>query len=341
MIQVRYFNSFRAVAACLLLTPYMDYMAQQRAFALPHPLHAQAAAWVEAQREHPCAIYFRELIERGDYFGSHFYWLAAQLIPEPPFSWINDVAGLKRGLPDDAIFAELQIVERFPALLSSFMADAKLAEFWQVTAAEWQTAREQVQMALAVGGVDDWQASFWGPATRELFLMPNPTEPPCFGFASSNRAQAFALVGPNQVPTNTADAEVAAKFDYRLSDNVLNLAVHELGHSLFDQARPAFDGLVGELQATGFRLELRGWFPEMYPELPIQLEEIILNAVQATYLTECVSRQAGEAFVADKVRQFGVGILRPIYERIVTARVGGKCVGAEGCVAIAREVVMK
>lgn len=336
MIQVKYDERLRAVATCLLFTPYADANNSHR----PHPLRATILEQIEPYRDHPCAEFFRELVAAGC-FGSRFYCLAVQLTAQPPFSWVAPTSATKRRLSVNDVFVELGVEVRFPRLLTEFFDDAKLTAVWETTSADWETVRRQVQQVVDECAIDAWQESFWGATPKQLVVAPNPTDPPYFGFAADNEREAFCIIGPDSFPTAMSLPTDYDPFDYtRDIENTVNLIVHEFGHIFLRSARRQIAALARSAQDCGFGMELRGWFPRMYTSLAGQLEEIVVRAVQGIFRAERTSRAAGDSLIQREMEQFGIELLRPVYESMLQARADGKRLGPERCVALARPVIL-
>ncbi|MBN1461675.1 MAG: DUF4932 domain-containing protein [Armatimonadetes bacterium] len=329
MITVRSDERFRATAAVLLLTPYIEYQKEVR----PHPLRAPVLSCIEPHREHPCAVLFRELVQ-DNWFGAQFYSLAAWLTPTPPFRWQTKFAQIgERCLPPSYVkrFEQDGLGQTYPAFLAQFYEAARLASVWTELQPQWEQVCAEVREALETSDAAGWLHSFWGPAPKRLHLLPNPTDPATFGFAASNEEDAFCLMGANSVPWSVSEEEAREQFDYRRGDSVTLLAVHEFGHTYLDGAREEIARIARDTAAVGQGLTLKDWFPKMYPAWETQLHEIILQAVEGVRLSECVSRASGESHMAGQVERFGLEILPAIYEELLESRAAGLTVGPMGC----------
>lgn len=202
VIHIEIGDRFRATACCLLLTPYAE---ENLTYHLPHPLRVATLAAIKSHRDHACAKLFREHAAAGN-FGGQFYSLGAWLTTCHPFSWTASPAEIisQGGIWPEAL-ERLAADGSYPALLTSFLEDAKLPRVWRSLQREWTRVAEQCRAALIRYDVEGWMIAFWGPPTKRLVLVPNPTDPPTFGFGPSNRTEALCIVGPPAVPKETPD----------------------------------------------------------------------------------------------------------------------------------------
>jgi hypothetical protein len=323
-------DRFRATAACLLLTPYVEYQKEVR----PHPLRAQVLDRIEPQREHPCAAASRELTQEG-WFGAQFYCLTAWFTPTPPFHWQKPFTEIWEGCltADFAARFERDGLDRtYPIFLTQFSEDARLADVWSELQPQWDRVCTQVRQALEDSKAAEWLRSFWGPAPKRLRVVPNPTDPATFGFAPSNDEEAFCLVGPNSVRWSVPEEQAGEQFDYRRGDSLVPVALHEFGHTYVNEARTDIARIARDTAAVAEALTLRDWFPEMYPTWETQLHEIVLRAVEGVRLSECVSRSSGQGHIAGEVERFGLDLLPSVYEALLERRTSGQTVGPAGCV---------
>ena len=336
VIHIEIGDRFRATACCLLLTPYAE---ENLTYHLPHPLRVATLAAIKSHRDHPCAKLFREHAAAGN-FGGQFYSLGAWLTTCHPFSWTASPAEItsQGGIWPEAL-ERLAADGSYPALLTSFLEDAKLPRVWRSLQREWTRVAEQCRAALIRYDVEGWMLSFWGPPTKRLVLVPNPTDPPTFGFGPSNRTEALCIVGPPAVPKETPDGETEALFDYAHGDGVADLVVHEFGHSYLAQAREAISHVAEQTAEVGRSLQLKDWFPKMYGEWPMQLEEIILRAAQATWRAEKVSRRSADEYVQNESDRFGLAVLPPMYHLLLEQRINGVSPMPEGVARTARQAL--
>jgi hypothetical protein len=265
--------------------------------------------------------------------------MAANMTPGLPFGWIAPFRDVVAWLPPGEEPTEFGLEERLPSLLTSFAIDAELPETWESTRQEWEQVKQQVHGALATGTVEAWVHSFWGPAPKQLVVVPNPTDPATFGFAPSNEHEAFCLIGPQTVPPTAPEASAGCLFDYARGDLVTSLVVHEFGHSYLTAQKRGMHRLAEQAHAASLALPLRGWFHDMYPTEEIQLEEMILTAVHGVWKAEKVSRDEGERHINESIERFGIELVRPIYEGLLEQRRARTRPGAEGCMLASRAAI--
>jgi hypothetical protein len=333
VIAVEAEDRFRATAACLLLTPYGELRSDRL---LPHPLRTETRAQVEVFREHPCAQLFQQHITDGN-FGGQFYSLSAWLTPTAPFRWTGRRAEMeasnlpppvKRYLADDA----------YPTLLTSFVADAGLPQFWRTTAGEWERVCRQCSDCLTRYGVAEWLASFWGPSPKRLVLVPNPTDPPQCGFGPSTTREAFSIVGPPAVLKDAPPGAPHSSFAYGQDSELASTTVHEFGHTYIGVARDQIHALASDTEEFGRSLQFKGNFAD-YGEWPMELEEAILSATQGVWQAEKESRAAADGVIAWQVNAYNLTILPAMYQALLEARKGGKTLGAAAVVQSAADAV--
>jgi hypothetical protein len=335
VVDVEAEDRFRATAACLLLTPYGELRSDRL---LPHPLRTETRAQVETFREHPCAQLLQRHIADGN-FGGQFYSLSAWLTPTAPFRWTGrraemEAANLpppvKRYLADDA----------YPTLLTSFVADAGLPQFWRTTAGEWERVCRQCSDCLTRYGVAEWLASFWGPSPKRLVLVPNPTDPPQCGFGPSTTREAFSIVGPPAVLKDAPQGAPHSSFAYGQDSEFASTTVHEFGHTYIGVARDQIHALARDTEEFGRSLQFKGNFAD-YGEWPMELEEAILSATQGVWQAEKDSRAAADDVIAWQVNAYNLTILPAMYQALLEARKGGRTLGAAAVVQSAGDAVRR
>lgn len=77
----------------------------------------------------------------------------------------------------------------------------------------------------------------------------------------------------------------------------------------------------------------------MYGEWPMQLEEIILRAAQATWRAEKVSRRSADEYVQNESNRFGLAVLPPMYHLLLEQRINGVSPMPEGVARTARQAL--
>jgi Domain of unknown function (DUF4932) len=328
-------DRFRATAACLLLTPYGELRSDRL---LPHPLRTETLALVQAYRDHPCAEFFRQHIAGGN-FGGQFYSLSAWLTPTAPFRWTGKQAEMEASNLPPPVKRYL-VDDRYPELLTSFVTDAKLPQFWRTTAGEWEGVCWQCSDSLARYGVQDWLASFWGPSPKRLVLVPNPTDPPQCGFGPSTTREAFSIVGPPAVLKDAPPGSPHSSFAYGQDSELASTTVHEFGHTYIGVAREQIHALAKDTEEFGRSLQFRGNFAD-YGEWPMELEEAILTATQGVWQAERDSRAAADDVIAWQVNAYNLTILPAMYQALLEARKGGRTLGAAAVVECAGEAVKR
>ena len=307
-------DRFRTTAACLLLTPYVELGLSER---LPHPMRARVASAIERHRDHPCARMFRDHVSGGN-FGGQFYSLSAWLSPCPPFGWTAPLEVVVGSHIPPSIKG--LATEAYPERMTAFHRDAGLAGLWDALGSESSWIYQQCRAALERWRVEEWMLSFWGPSPKRLVFVPNPTDPPTFGFGPSNRQESFAILGPPAVPKQTPDEQWAGMFDYSRTDDLGDLVIHEFGHTYLRTVEDGIGALAKETADIAASLELKGRFPRTYADWPEQLEETIIRAVEGLWRAEVISQESAHLGIHKDAERYGLTVLPPIFDAMTEAR---------------------
>lgn len=208
----------RTTAAALLLTKFAD----ENAGSLQHPMRMAARDRLEALREHPFAALRRKLA--GDHW-MHAFYAHALLVDR----YVSDIMD-----PEDD-FAKCG----FAAGLRQFDQEPCLVTLWERTVQAWADVITECEEILAEAGLESFLTRLFGGNDLRLVLLPNPLDPPTFGFGSRAGRSAYAIIGPPLV----RDGEVSYRaYGRELAD----LAFHEFSHTLWSdclKSRPSFTGL--------------------------------------------------------------------------------------------------
>ena len=302
-IQVQTDDRIRLTASVLLLTKFVE---ENPGFK-PHPLKTATLEHLIPHADHPCAVASREIAEAC--WMSAFYGFAVGLHgPRKRF-------GPREGvLPFGGDPRFLQWLKPFPeknyaCLLGSFYEDAAMGPFWEGTAALWEEVAADCRACLEDCGLERFLELLFGSSPLGLTLVPNPLDPPTFGFGPNDGETIYAIYGPPTVPLDT-DRSVSysgygSEFAY--------LAFHEFSHTLWDKAREQHPAAIEQTAPLEAKMKLTGWFPEMYETWDIRFDEIFIRAATALYHEYLEGEAAAQAALDREKRDFGIDLVEPVF----------------------------
>jgi hypothetical protein len=273
-IDIRIDDRIRLVASVLLLTKFVDENSGWQ----PHPLRTGTLAFLRAYESHPCITASREIA--GSQWMSAFYCYAVLLEPE---------AGTFALRPDavpavyNARFVKDFEERGYSDLLRRFYEDTEIARFWSRTEDLWREVLEDCRYCLQGCGLDEFLSLFFGAFPCRLAVVPNPLDPPTFGFGPSDGTTAYAIWGPPAVPPDSEEPVRYARYGNELARSVF----HEFAHSLWDDARKGYPALMEKTLPLEDEMVLKGWFPTMYPTWEQRLDEIVIRAATARSTLKC------------------------------------------------------
>ena len=283
----------RNTASVLLLTKFVDENTGSR----EHPVRIAVRKHLEGQRDHPFAALCRRLAE--DHWMSAFYcyavlidWQATdEMEPQDPCaqSWQRDFdrsgygAGLRR-----------------------FAVESHLPALWERTAEAWAEVVADCEGLLAEAEIESFLTRLYGETDLRLVLLPNPLDPPTFGFGPRVGESAYSIVGPPQV----RDGAVT----YRsYGPQLANLAFHEFSHSLWSDCMKSLPSLADDTAFLADGMELKSWFPRMYPTWPEQLDELVIRASTALYVRERRGDAEARSLLEKEKTEFGLTRIDRVY----------------------------
>ena len=211
-------------------------------------------------------------------------------------------ASILPGEPDDETYARL---------LNGFLADTDLEEFWSETQDLWEETRRDCERILAQCKLSQFLNCLFGK-TAPIVFVANPADPSSFCFGPSDGKNGYAIVGP---PCIAKDASAEVKYSH-LPDYVAHMAVHESAHTLWGSLRRSQGWIVDRLRPLAERMELKAWFPEMYPDWIIQLDELFIRADTTLFVGRLTSEEQELAKLRQDAERFGIAPVLDFYDAL-------------------------
>lgn len=295
-IEIKIDDRIRLVASVLLLTKFVNENSGWK----PHPLRVQTIEYLEAYREHPCATVSREIAE--SWWMSAFYCYAVLL---------KQASGVF-AIRQDAIPCgyDTQYVKHFEEkgysnLLRCFYEDTEIGLFWNRTDELWHEVQHDCHRCLHGNGLDEFLELFFGAFPYQMVLVPNPLDPPKFGFGPNDGTTIYCIWGPPAVPLGSEDPVRYARFGRQLA----HMAFHEFAHSLWDNSRKQYPVLIDKTASLGGTMTLKGWFPKMYETWEEQFDEIFIRAATALYHEQLEGEASACAMIDKEKEEFGIDVI--------------------------------
>ncbi len=339
MVEVRLDDRLRLLSAMLLFTAQGSH---QTHFA-PHPIRIRTLEWLAPHSGHSSLRIFRRLAERV--FISFFYSLGVQLGAAPDFAPPDeavlepDIMTHLERVAKDSGCSSTYLLNELSESMGDFYSAGRLPALWSATSAAWDSVRAGAVRAVDSCGLATWLKSFFGPVNFRLVVVPLATSPPSMGFGPRNSSEGYAIIGPNcvsrpgseaglwqglvrgrgeVVASKTSKTWVEEPFDYALSfdASTQTMMVHEFSHSLIREFFGRNPDLAHVTSAINAKLPLRGYFPNMYPEWPLRLEEIIVRAVQTLFQSDHGGEAAGRRALEAQVSEFGLEVLPEVHRAL-------------------------
>lgn len=247
-----------------------------------HPLAEQTAARLSRLRAHPAV---------QDIAAASSQWPFLLIVPHVlRWSW-----------PD---FRSLGVVEPWADIPSldaeefrrSFQAFAEMVEeggLWRDTASLWEEVVQDLRSVLAERDLAGFLALFWGKTGRAFVAVPNPLAPRSNWIGISAPDAHYAILPP---PLLAPDAPEPVAYRSR-PFQTRSGACHELSHSPEFLARQRVSDLGAALEQGMARTPASKQFRERYPGATWQFSEILLRAVQVSYLRRHEDPEAEARFL--------------------------------------------
>ena len=309
-VQIQIDDRIRLVASVLLLTKF----ANENSGWKPHLLKTLTTGYLETYRDHPCAIVSREIADSQ--WMSAFYCYAVLLDQELSsfvLRWKAVITGYNTNYMK--CFEE----RRYSDLLRCFYEDTEIGLFWDRTDDLWHEIQHDCQRCLQKDDLDEFLELFFGVLPYQMVFVPNPVDPPTFGFGPSDGVTAYCIVGPPAIPLDSDDSVRYERYGHDLA----YLAFHEFTHSLWDDLRKQYPDFIEKVRSLGTTMSLRGWFPRMYPTWEEQFDEIFIRAATALYHEQLEGEASALAMLNNEKEKFGIDIIDCIFwclRQYLTAR---------------------
>ena len=197
-----------------------------------HPIRIQTLKHLEDYRSHPCVRVSSTLAE-GEWM-STFYSFAVRLHEDE--GCLELPADVTANLPpsvDDREYLDL---------LNDFLEETRLRDLWDRTGGLWETVREECDKVVRDWKLADFLHLLFGDQNWKLSLIPNPADPPSFGFGPSAEGTSYAIVGPPCIRKWRGRVSYGKRPAY-----VAQMAFHEFSHAVWGGIRSKEPWIVEEL----------------------------------------------------------------------------------------------
>lgn len=294
MIHVELDNRIRLISSVLLLTKFVNENPGWK----PHPLRTLTLEHLKDYREHPCIVASRLLAES--------YWMHSFHSYGVMLEWASGHSALRDdawGLTDD--FARLD----YARLLQTFYLDAGLESFWAETSDLWKEVAGDCRRVLKGCRVEEFFRLFFGAFDYGMVLVPNPLGPTSFGFAPNDGTTAYCIVGPPNVSLESPDPVTYESNPVYLR----NMAFHEFAHPLYHDAHEQCPDLIPQTAHLQTKISPKGYFADMYDSWEICLDEILIRATTALFLSYVEGEASAEAALEGEKEEHGLDIVMPVY----------------------------
>ncbi|MCX6376999.1 MAG: DUF4932 domain-containing protein [Armatimonadetes bacterium] len=301
MIHVELDKRIRLISSVLLLTKFVNEHPGWK----PHPLKVQTIEHLRGFEDHPCVIASRLLAES--------YWMSAFHCYGVMLKWVPGVMVPKDDAQPDGydVSAVMKDFEQqdYVRLLQSFYLDTELESFWTQTGDLWDEVARDCRRILQDCRVEEFFDLFFGVSDHPMVLVPNPLDPAAFGFGPNDGTTAYCIVGTPTVPP-----ESPAPVTYDAEPGYLrNMAFHEFAHTLYGDLHKQCPDLTPLAAHLETKVNPRGWFADMYDSWEIRLDEILIRATTALFLSYVEGEASAEAALEKERQEHGLDIVIPVY----------------------------
>jgi len=197
----------------------------------------------------------------------------------------------------------------FGSLLYQFYVDTEIQTLWDDTQADWETAREDCADIVRTSRLDEFIDLLFGKSDYRLALIPNPLDPPTFGFAPNDGHTSYAILG---APITSDDRNPSGRYvcDKKMTADI---AFHEFAHTLWSASRKAYPAIPDETAVLQDTMEYRGYFPKSYDTWDIQLDEIVIRAATAQYIAHRDGDLKAQAFLDREKSWYGINLIDTVF----------------------------
>jgi len=292
-ILVQLDDRIRNTATALMLTRF----ASEQPHLKKHPLVPDVLTYIQNFQTHP----FIQLVNQlsTNWWMDKFYTLAVSI--ESDNGSFNVPMNLHFQFPSD-----------YPGLFYQFCRDAKLSDLWKNSESLWSNTITNCTNLLQKGLVEEFLTLLFGSTKRNLILVPNPLDPPSFGFGVSNSINAFSIIAPPAIP----NSDKRKPFYSEWHANLPKFVIHEFAHSLLASSADHAQ-LIKSTEYLANQMKFRGYFSHMYSNCESQLNEIIIRAIEAVYIWKTEGQDAAEKRLVKEESDFGITLIRPIFDYLL------------------------
>lgn len=230
-----------------------------------------------------------------------FYQYAVLLDQRSGFVLMRDAVFNKHNSERLASFKE----KGYSGLLRSFYDDTDIASLWKSTDDMWCEVQRDCNACLQTSKLGDFLELFFGASPYRMAFVPNPLDPPTFGFGLNDGTTAYCTFGP---PTIALDGEEPVKYSSYGNGLTYN-AFHEFAHSLLNNAIDKWPAIIDETKTVETTMTLKGWFPNMYQAWDNRFKEIFIRAATALYREQLEGEASARAMLDKEKQDFGIDII--------------------------------
>lgn len=301
MIRIEFDDRIRLIASVLLLTKFVDENSSWK----PHPLKEETIKYLSRFSDHPCARASRELAE--SHWMSAFYCHGVLLEQAARGFALRKEAkpvgyDVSEGLKD---FED----KGYSSLLASFYGETDIESFWKQMSHLWAEAETDCRRLLHDSGLSEFLQLFFGRVDYDLLLVPNPVDPPSFGFGPNDGTTSYCILGPPNIHKESSDpvryAGDPAHFRY--------VVFHEFAHWMYGRVQAQYPTIVEETAHLRDGMTFKGYFATHYDTWELYLQEIIIRATTALYTGEVDGKASAQAVLERERTEYGIDVIERVY----------------------------
>ena len=298
MINVKIDDRIRLVSAVLLLTKFANENARGWK---AHTIRTLTLKHLEGHRNHPCVHVSSKLAE-SEWMSTFYSFAVCLREAEDHLKLPEDDTSILPASVDDGEYLNL---------LNDFSEEARLRDLWDRTADLWETVREECEAVLRDWELWDFLHLLFGHNSWKLAFIPNPADPPSFGFGPSAEGISYAIVGPPCIRKWCGRVSYGKRPGY-----VAHMAFHEFSHAIWGGIRKKEAWIVETLRPLSERMDLKDWFSEMYSDWGLQLDELFIRAATTLYVGQQGSKGREIRLLKKDAKRFGIDPVLSIHNAL-------------------------
>ncbi|MFA9480017.1 hypothetical protein ACERK3_17200 [Phycisphaerales bacterium AB-hyl4] len=310
-------DRFRAIAAILLLTPWVDVNARGadgRRWR-EHPIRQQVRALLAMHEDHPFVRLTRAQYESVGDFSTYF--LLAAILSQEEGRWaVNqsayEVTVARGGTAGHLRAQTLQhmLADRYLDRLYDFVLATDLPGLWRKQASEWALVVNDCRAVLKHRRIPESITSIFGRTGTPLRLIPVPEAPATTAFGPGDASTAYCCLGPPNVAENE---EVALRFRLHLG-HTGHIIFHEFAHTLWADASSQCPDFAARLQPLRDQLTLKGYLATHTPPWPLLLDEIMVRVATILYIEQVDGSETAQRQIRHEHDDYGLTCVEPATE---------------------------